>query len=103
MDDLSKYERMREQGSSPQAIYLAGKAASLDPITLIRLLRTVCRLSLAEAKEVTVVADGLASSLGDFQAQLIPVIEKALKSLPEKKTRQLPGKKGSKKGARAID
>ena len=53
MDDFSKYEKLREGGASPRDVYLAGKADGLDEITLLRLVRSVCGLSLAEAKQVS--------------------------------------------------
>ncbi len=53
MDDFTKYVDMRQKSASPREIYLAGKADGLDAITLIRLLRTVCGLSLAQAKETS--------------------------------------------------
>lgn len=53
MDDFSKYEKLREGGASPRDVYLAGKADGLDEITLLRVVRSVCGLSLGEAKQVS--------------------------------------------------
>jgi hypothetical protein len=50
MDDFSRYERMKDAGSSPRQVHEAGKADGLDPITLIRLVRKVFDLSLADVK-----------------------------------------------------
>jgi hypothetical protein len=78
MNDFSKYEQLHAQGANAQQVYLRGKADGLDPITLIRMVRRVYQLSLAEAKEVTVQADGLAATLEEWQEKLLPAIEQAL-------------------------
>ncbi len=59
MDDFRKFESMHAGGADARAIYLAGKADGLDEITLIRLVRKVCGLSLAQAKEVSGAAAAL--------------------------------------------
>jgi hypothetical protein len=59
MDDFSKYIAMRERGDSPRAVYAAAKADGFDEITLIRLIRRVFGLSLAQVKEVTGASDAL--------------------------------------------
>jgi len=78
MDDFSKYEGLLAHGSRPREIYLAAKADGLDSITLVRLLRKVCGLSLVEAKEVIATADQLATSLTEHQERFIPGLESAL-------------------------
>lgn len=78
MDNFGKYEQMRDSGAAPQDVYRTAKADGLDPITVLRLLRRVFSLSLAQAKEATIAADGLAASLNDYQEQWIPVVEQAL-------------------------
>jgi hypothetical protein len=78
MDNFSKYESMRDKGASPKEVYRAAKADSLDPITVLRLLRRVFSLSLSQAKEVTVIAEGLANSLEEHQEKLLPGLEQAL-------------------------
>ncbi len=74
---------MRDAGLDAKTVYLTGKADRLDPITLIRMIRHVFQLSLVEAKEVKVVADGLANSLEEYQEKLIPGLEAALKEMEE--------------------
>jgi hypothetical protein len=54
MDDFSKYEELRDSGSTAKQVHEAGKADGLDSITLIRLVRKVFDLSLADAKRVIV-------------------------------------------------
>lgn len=83
IDDFSNYEKMRDAGLDAKTVYLTGKADRLDPITLIRMIRHVFQLSLVEAKEVKVVADGLANSLEEYQEKLIPGLEAALKEMEE--------------------
>ena len=58
MDDFSKYERLRDSGADPRQVHEAGKADGLDSITLIRLVRKVFNLSLAEAKKAIRVGEG---------------------------------------------
>src|SRR5438477_29389 len=72
MDDFSKYESLQAQGASPKAIYLTAKADGLDNITLLRLLRRVCGLSLVGAKEVAIIAEQRAPSLDAHQESLEP-------------------------------
>jgi hypothetical protein len=54
------------------------QADGLDWSACVRMLRQVFRLSLIEAKEVTVVASGQANSLVESQEKLIPAIAAAL-------------------------
>jgi hypothetical protein len=75
MDYFAKYETMKSDGTSAVEVYRAALADGLDPITRIRLLRTVFGLSLAEAKEVTIVASESAKSLDDFQSGIAQQIE----------------------------
>jgi hypothetical protein len=78
VDAFQKYEAMLSEGSSPSQIYKAGRSDGLDSITLIRMIRKVCKLSLVDAKEVILTADRPGLSLNDIQEEFIPIIEKAL-------------------------
>ncbi len=51
MDNFSRYETLRQEGGTPQSIYRLGAAEGLDSITLIRMIRKVFGLSLAETKK----------------------------------------------------
>ena len=51
-DDFSRYERLCEQGFTPWQIARAGTDDGMEKITLIRMLRKVCDLSLRDAKQV---------------------------------------------------
>ena len=80
-DDFSEYERMKENGISPQAAYLFSNAAGLESFAQIRMLRRVFRLSLDQAKEVTVTATDESVSLSEHQGKLFPALKAALESM----------------------
>ena len=75
MDNFAKYKNMRDDGASPEEVYSAAQADKLNPIESIRMLRRVFGLALVEAKEVTVIAKGLAQSLSEYQAAFIPLLD----------------------------
>lgn len=77
-DDFRRYEAMRDAGADPQAVYRSAKADGLDWVTRIRLIRRLFDLSLVEAKEVGVIADGLAASLEQYQERFIEPVQEAL-------------------------
>jgi hypothetical protein len=76
MDDFTKYEKLHDAGANSKQVYLAGKADGLDQITLVRLIRKLFNLSLAEAKETQLQAEEIAASLTDFQEILVPLLQK---------------------------
>ncbi len=76
-----KYVQMKNQGAIPIDIYLAAKADQLDGISRIRLLRQIFDLSLTEAKEVSIIADG--TSLAAHNERIADALEKALADDPE--------------------
>ncbi len=76
--NIAKYQQLAEQGATAQAVYLIAHADGLNLMQSIKLLRELFGLSLVAAKEVTVTADGRYKSLSDYQASLIPALEKAL-------------------------
>ncbi len=75
MSEHSKYETMREAGASPNEVYLAAKADNFELIERIKILRRVYGMSLEQAKEITVIGDGLADSLDPHQKSLLPALE----------------------------
>jgi hypothetical protein len=77
-DDFSRYLAMRGAGAGPEVVYRSARTDGLDRITIIRLLRRVFNMSLAEAKEVGIVADGLAASLEEYQERFIEPLSEAL-------------------------
>ena len=69
-DNFSEYERMRDAGSTAEQVYRAAVRDGIDSITRIRLIRAVFSLSLGQAKEVIVRADGQAESLDQHQERI---------------------------------
>jgi hypothetical protein len=74
----TKYEAMRDAGASTNQVYLKAMADGLREIECIAMLRRVFDLSLLDAKEVTIVASGVASSLDEHQQRLIEDLAKLL-------------------------
>jgi hypothetical protein len=75
-DDFSKYEKMRDAGASAEDVYREAARDGLDTITQIRLIRAVYSLSLGEAKDVFVRAEGLAESRNEFQGMIADCLER---------------------------
>jgi hypothetical protein len=78
MADSSKYEAMRDTGATPGQVYLTAIEDGLREIDCIIILRRVFDLSLIDAKEVTIVASGVASSLDEHQQRLAEDLAKLL-------------------------
>jgi len=78
-DDFTRYEAMRDAGEDPKAVYHVAKSDGHDEIASIRMLRSVFSLSLAEAKEVTLIGDGLADNLSQYQERFVAPLREALK------------------------
>jgi len=62
MSEFAKYERMHEQGITPEAVCRAGKDDGLDGIAILRMLRKVFNVSLEDAKRVSGTAEVLVRS-----------------------------------------
>lgn len=88
-DKSNKYQILAKLGTSARAIYLTARADGLNAIEAIKLIREIFGLSLVEAKEVAVTADGRFSSLSDYQASLIPALKKALYVLEQEEQGKL--------------
>lgn len=80
-EDFSLYRGFKERGESAAACWLIARDAGLDFFAAIRMLRGVFDLSLQEAKEVAVTADGRFTSLDEYQASLLPALKGAFKVL----------------------
>lgn len=63
---------------SPHDVYRETVAETKDPKAGIRALRAKFGMSVSEAKEVMLQAEGTAKSLSEHQARLVPDLEKAL-------------------------
>lgn len=59
MDEFSAYHALRAAGAAPRDVYHRAKADGLDEISVIRMLRTVFGMTLAEAKKATGAAAAL--------------------------------------------
>jgi len=70
MSTTAKYQTMRDQGKKPEEVYIAAKTDGLGQIAAVKLIRALFDLTLSEAKEISIVADGLARSLSDHQQNL---------------------------------
>ena len=53
MSEFAKYKAMCDGGTAPEIVYQRAKADGLDEVSLIRLLRSVCGLSLSDAKRIS--------------------------------------------------
>ena len=84
MSANEKYHQMALSGAKPEDVYFEAKADSLKFLQIIKVLREVFGLSIAEAKEVTIVSEGQASSLSEYQEKLLPGLTEALKKPPGK-------------------
>jgi hypothetical protein len=76
MSEFPQYEELRAGGATPVQVYQGAKAAGMGQIDAIRMLRTVFGLSLAEAKEVPIVASGVANSLREHEENLARELSK---------------------------
>lgn len=74
MDNLDKYTALRDARATPEAVYRQLEADEADPITRIRIIRQVFGLTLVEAKEIMVRAQGH-ESLDTYQSQFIPALK----------------------------
>lgn len=78
-DDFQKYEQLYSENASPEDAYLQAEADGLSPLTRIRMLTSVFKLNLEQAKKISVTADRSSNGLIEHQAKLLP----ALKELVE--------------------
>jgi len=74
-DDFSKYEAMRTAGLSAERVYQEAVRDGIDPITRIRLIRKVFTLSLGQAKDVILRAEGAAESSEQLQGKIAEMIQ----------------------------
>ena len=72
---------MRDQGLGPKEISFAAINEGLDFVENLNMLRCVFNLDLVHAKEAWVQAKGFATSLDEYQENIIPEIEQVLSEL----------------------
>ncbi len=80
-DDFGKYESMRAGGTTAEAVYRQSIDDGIDPITRVRLIRAVFALTLGQAKDVIVRAEGEAVSSHDQQQKIADALSGSLPSL----------------------
>lgn len=78
MDGFQDYEELKIAGHDPAFVFNTAKADGVDDITMIRLLRQVFGLSLAEAKGVMVTAKGKGETLSEHQGKVAESVAKIL-------------------------
>jgi hypothetical protein len=78
-NEFPEYQEMKENGIEAGVAFLFGKKNGVDDIALIRMLRQVYGLTLIQAKEVSVTADGTFVSLNEYQEKLLPALEEILR------------------------
>ncbi len=77
-NDWSKYSALRDSGLSPPVVWRHSQVDGLNWMESVRMIRRVFHLSLKEAKEVKLQAEGVALTLEDYQRDVIlPALEKA--------------------------
>jgi len=79
-DHFEEYVRMRNEGLASKEAYRRAESSGLDGFARIRMLRSVFGLTLVEAKEVSMIADGQSSSLSEHQEKMLPALKIALRS-----------------------
>ena len=72
---------MKAAGIAAKTAYLYGQKLGMDPFAQIKMLRSVFGVSLVEAKEVAVTADGSSVSLSEHQAKLFPALNATLSTV----------------------
>ena len=80
MDDFSKDEDLKKRGASAADVCSCARTDGLEAADIIRMLRQIFSLSLAQAKEIIVVTSGTSRSLSERQEKLAPALEEALKN-----------------------
>lgn len=69
-DDFLKYEKLRDEGSTPESVYNEATRDGLDSITKVRLIRGVFSLSPREAKEIVLRSQTPPATLDQFQENI---------------------------------
>ena len=91
MSNDSKYKKMALAGKGPCDVYLEARNDGLKFFQIIKLLRDLFDLSMAEAKEITIVAEGSAANLSEYQEKLLPGLIEAQKTISSKDSEDDPG------------
>jgi hypothetical protein len=81
-DNFDEFIQMKAAGVGAKTAFLYAGKLGLDYFAQIRMLRSVFNLSLVEAKEVSVTADGSSLTLEEHQAKLFPALKAVLDDTP---------------------
>ena len=76
MDLTAMFERAKSINDDPVSVCLAARKHEIKTMSIIRSLRWGFGLSLVEAKECLVKADEGVGRLNEYQALLLPQLEK---------------------------
>jgi len=68
---------------TPQKLFLDVLSSTGDRMAAIRSIREKFGLSIEQAKEVMLQAEGISNSLAEHQHKLAPMIEQLAKELPD--------------------
>jgi hypothetical protein len=82
-ESFDAFHEMKRRGENAASCCRAAQDAGLGFLMQIRMLREVFGLSLVQAKEKIVVADGRWASLEDYQESLLPTLEEAFQNSSE--------------------
>ncbi|MEQ8274330.1 MAG: hypothetical protein RMA76_44525 [Deltaproteobacteria bacterium] len=75
--DRRRYEKLIAGGADAAAVYRVARADGLATGPCMRLLRELFDLGVGDAKEVMLVADGVAASRDAHEGRIADALEKA--------------------------
>jgi hypothetical protein len=76
--DLSKYEKMRDEGASPLEVGKQLRADEIDGIDFFKILRAVFKgLSLEDAKSVSIESNGI--TVDQWAKSIVQALEEVVK------------------------
>jgi hypothetical protein len=94
--DTAKYEQMRDAGAGPVEVYQEAERDGYRTFSeFIQILRSVFGLSFTDAKEVTIIARGLADSLGEYQGRIVDEISRYIDESESEDSAENPGDESS--------
>jgi hypothetical protein len=93
--DTAKYERMRDAGAGPTEVYHEAVRDGYQSFTAqVNILRQVFGLSLVEAKEAYIIAQGLADSLDEYQGRIADDLSRYLDETESEDSPENPNDEG---------
>lgn len=79
MSEFEQFRKWKLDGMSAHDAYRRARQMGVTEVDSIRMLRSVFELSLRDAKEVTIVASGTATSLEEHEASVASDVLAVLK------------------------